>query len=187
LANNHIQEWHTTDETNTQPVRLARCFVGIQAQSNRAFSIEGLRGMDFIEPVDLNDQAVANDMYRLLAEIARRADSADTLSYYVNALHDLCGKPSDGETPEDELLARWIASDKNGATGRQIIYRAVLAVLRDLKNKVCGTVVQASGLSCDDLLPLRPNRTRLPKFLSILSKWPSEARNSVASVFKHRD
>ncbi len=83
LANNEVLHWQDVAGTNTYMVRLARCFVASQAQGNPELTPAGVVCMDYLSQ-NLNDPAVANDLYHLLRSLFDRSDSAAAFVNHVS-------------------------------------------------------------------------------------------------------
>ena len=83
LANNDVLHWQDVAGANTYMVRLARCFVAAQAQGNAELTPAGIVCRDYLSQ-DLNDPAVARDLFHLLRSLFDRSGSATAFANHVS-------------------------------------------------------------------------------------------------------
>ena len=162
LKNNEVLRWESVSGDNTYLVRLARCFVASQAQANRALTREGLVCADYLG-FDLNERAVAEDLFRLIRDLYARTGGEQKLARYVDELCALAATHGSlrlasvvsrlmgrEPAPGDAVFSRWLAADKNPTVVREVIYAMVLDALARLKNKVRRDFRQPAAVARSD-------------------------------------
>lgn len=92
LANNEVLHWRDVAGTNTYPVRLLRCFVASQAQGNPALIRSQVVCLDYLSQ-NLNDSAVANDLFCLLRNLFDRTGDGASFAVHVAKAHDTAARP----------------------------------------------------------------------------------------------
>lgn len=159
LSDNDVLRWQSTSGDNTYLVRLARCFVAAQAQGNPALDRAGLICEDYLG-FDLNDRAVAMDMFRLIRELycrgggeqqfAQRIDEMGKLSaIHGSALQKLWNQFGNiGDRTGDGNLKRWLTMDKNPVVVREVLFSTILEALGRLKAKVTADGMQERNTQC---------------------------------------
>lgn len=147
LSDNDVLRWQSASGDNTYLVRLSRCFVASQAQGNATLSRQGLVCEDYLG-FDLNDRAVATDMFRLIRELYRRTANDDDFSRRIDEIAVLSSVHGSGlqellnrfstlvHRPEDDGLKRWLLIDKNSVVVREALYSLVLTALSLLRDSL---------------------------------------------------
>ena len=140
LSNNSYYEWCTVDGTNTLPIRIARRFVARQAHGNASLSMEGLVDTGEMPVIRLNQPNTAEDLYRLIREVYRRAGDVAPFEEGIATWAKAVGCALGADSRET-----WLALDKDSAEGRKQIYTMVLDGLARLKQAVAARLEAARG------------------------------------------
>lgn len=91
LINNEVLHWQDVAGANTYMVRLARCFVASQAQGNADLTPDGTVCLDYLSQ-NLNDPAVARDVFHLLRKLFDRSGSADAFANHVSRAYSTASR-----------------------------------------------------------------------------------------------
>jgi len=125
LSNRSLTDWTTVDGSNTPATRSFRVFVVSQVLSNPTLSAVSMAVPEALNDVYFNDPSVADEAFRLLSSIYRRAGVEDRFFDYVERLAQHSGVSGAEQ--------QWRAIEKNGWLIRQIICEIVLQGLRTLR------------------------------------------------------
>ena len=127
LTNNTLTGWATRDGSNTPATRCVRTFIAHQVHGNVALRHASLASAHMFEGIDLNDSAVANDLFAVLTEIYRQADAEAAFAQVLNVPIP--------ELAATETWRRWILIDKNDPAVRHDLQETILHALRSLRAK----------------------------------------------------
>ena len=127
LTNNTLTGWATADGSNTPATRCVRTFIAHQVHGNTTLCHASLASAHMFEGIDLNDLAVADDLYAVLTEIYRQADAEAAFAQVLNVPIP--------ELAATETWRRWILIDKNDPAVRHDLQETILHALRSLRAK----------------------------------------------------